>query len=49
MGGSDSVIGEENYIYIFSDSKLQESNLSKKYLGRIGKEDDLYMRTSGEK
>ena len=47
--GSDSKMGEENYIYVFNEKKIQESNLNIKYLGRIGKEDDLYVRISSKK
>ncbi len=40
-------MGEGNYIYVFNEKEIQESNLRIKYLGRIGKEDDLYMKISG--
>lgn len=47
--GSDSIMGEGNYIYVFNEKEIQESNLRIKYLGRIGKEDDLYMKISGKR
>lgn len=47
--GSDSLKGEENYIYIFSDKKIQESNLEVEYKGRIGKGDSLYENISNQK
>lgn len=47
--GSDSKDGKENYIYIFKDNDLTESNLKVRYLGRVGKGNILYDRVSDMK
>lgn len=47
--GSDSIDGKENYIYIFKDNDLTESNLKVRYLGRVGKGNILYDRISDMK
>lgn len=42
--GSDSIEGDESYIYIFEDKESTKSNLNVRYLGRIGEDDDLYKK-----
>ena len=42
--GSDSIENKENYVYIFKDKGLIESNLKVQYLGRVGKDNALYKR-----
>lgn len=44
--GSDSIEGKENYVYIFKDFGLKESNLKVQYLGRVGKDNALYKSIS---
>ncbi len=40
--GSDSIENKENYIYIFKDNGLTESNLKVQYMGRVGRKNALY-------
>lgn len=47
--GSDSIESKENYVYIFRDFGLIESNLKVQYLGRVGKDNALYERISLKK
>lgn len=44
--GSDSIESKGNYVYIFKDDGLTESNLKVQYLGRVGKDNVLYKRIS---
>ncbi len=44
--GSDSIESKGNYVYIFKDDGLTESNLKIQYLGRVGKDNTLYERIS---
>ena len=44
--GSDSIESKGNYVYIFKDAGLIESNLKVQYLGRVGKDNALYKRIS---
>ena len=44
--GSDSIESKENYVYIFKDAGLIESNLKVQFLGRVGKDNALYKRIS---
>ena len=44
--GSDSIESKGNYVYIFKDAGLIESNLKVQFLGRVGKDNALYKRIS---
>lgn len=46
--GSNRKNSDENYVYIFKDFGLTESNLNVEYLGRVGKGNILYEKILDE-